>query len=589
MLDRLSAVTRDWKAAATVVGALALVLAGLGIGGVNESVYRARKAQSLYASAEVLARTVAPALVFDDASAAQDYVTALSANEEVDVAGVYDADGRLIARYSRDGATPPETAEPGPPRFVDGRVLVSAPVLHQGEALGSVFVRTRPEPVAAVIGRHAGVALLVVMASLLMVVMGAGQRALSRANRESEARAEDLAEAYRRLEDQIARRETAEEALRQSQKMEAIGQLTGGFAHDFNNLLQAMRGSLDLIRRRPSDADKVRRWAENGFEAADRGARLTAQLLAFSRAQKLELRPVLVSRVVQNLKPLLASTLGPSVSLQLELEDDTPVIADATQLELAVLNLAINARDAMPNGGVLTVRSRPVTVRDDPDLVAGRYMALSVSDTGAGMPADVRARAFDPFFTTKGVGKGTGLGLAQVYGIAKQAGGVARIDSDPGQGATVTLLLPCAGGVADAGGVAAEPAEGAPVVNGARVLVVDDDDGVRAFICEALQSVGYEVEVALNGAEALEALDRGAPDLVLLDFAMPGLNGAEVAVEARRRVPDLPILFASGYAESAALEAAVGPSAVLLRKPFATDRLLQAVYDAIPKPAKRRS
>ncbi len=575
---------RGWnlKRTAVLLGAALIILAGIVIGGANESVYRARKAQYLYSGAEVLARTVAPALVFDDPTAAQEYVTALSANPEIAVAGVYDQSGALIARFSRDGATPPPSPRPGPPQYEEGgRIAVSAPVLHQGQEIGSVYVRTAPEALAASLSRHAGLALLVIMASLLFLAMAVAQRALTRANRETEARAADLAEANRRLEDQIARRETVEDALRQSQKMEAVGQLTGGFAHDFNNLLQAMRGSLELIRRRPEDPEKVRRWAQNGFEAADRGAKLTAQLLAFSRAQKLELKAVRVSTVVQNLRSLLGSTLGPGVAVQLELTDDMPVLADATQLELAVLNLSINARDAMPNGGRLTIRSEPVEVTEDPEVKPGQYVALAVSDTGAGMPEDIRLRAFDPFFTTKGVGKGTGLGLAQVYGIAKQAGGIARIDSAPGAGTTVTLLLPIAVEALEAETPPAGAARMRPVVKGARILVVDDDEGVRGFVCEALEAVGYRVRSAEDGQAGLRALEQEPADLVVLDFAMPGMNGAEVAIAARSRRPDLPIVFASGYAESAALEAAVGGSATLLRKPFATERLLDAVYAAL--------
>ena len=227
----------------------------------------------------------------------------------------------------------------------------------------------------------------------------------------------------------------AQDALRQAQKMEAIGNLTGGIAHDFNNLLQGVAGSLDLIRRRPDNAERVQRWAEAGLQAAERGAKLTAQLLAFSRSQKLEVKPIDLSALLEEMRDLLLRTLGPSVRVVLDLQDGAKrVLCDETQLEMSVLNLAINARDAMPLGGDLIIMTQRHRIARDPDLEAGEYMELAVSDSGTGMPADIVQRAFDPFFTTKGVGKGTGLGLSQVYGMARQAGGTARIRSEPGQG-----------------------------------------------------------------------------------------------------------------------------------------------------------
>jgi CheY-like chemotaxis protein len=344
------------------------------------------------------------------------------------------------------------------------------------------------------------------------------------------------------------------------------------------------RGSLDLIRRKPDDTAKVRRWAETGYAAAERGAKLTAQLLAFSRAQKMELKPVVVAEIVERMRDLLTGTLGGTVQVSFDLDDArTPVLADPTQLELAVLNLAINARDAMPDGGRLTVSTRPIRLEDDAELPPGDYVVVAVTDTGVGMPEDVRARAFDPFFTTKGVGKGTGLGLAQVYGIARQAGGAARIESRPGEGTTVCLILPRVDGVAARPEPGVEPPSPAPGV-GQRILVVDDDAGVRLYVRDALETAGYRVDTAEDGAAALKALARRRPDLLILDYAMPGMTGAEVARTVRADRPDLPILFASGYAETAALEDAVGPCR-MLRKPFDTDELTGAVRDALVRPA----
>ena len=374
--------------------------------------------------------------------------------------------------------------------------------------------------------------------------------------------------------------ERAQDALRQAQKMEAVGQLTGGIAHDFNNLLGAVVGNLDLIRRRPSDPEKVQRWAENGMAAAERGTRLTGQLLAFSRAQRIELKPVIVSDLVENMQDMLARALGPMVRLTLDLNGSEAVLSDPTQLEMAILNLAINARDAMPDGGALTVSSAIRRIDADTELGSGQYLELAVADTGVGMPPEVVARAFDPFFTTKGVGKGTGLGLSQVYGIARQTGGTVRIDSRVGAGTTIRIYLPMTAAAADP--------ETAPQSLGligtaatARILVVDDDEDIRRVLVESLDALGYDVVEAHDGPSGLKALDTHAPDLMMIDFAMPGMNGAEVAKAARERRPELPIVFASGYADTAAIEGVVGPEVPLLRKPFRMDQLQAVVGNAL--------
>lgn len=373
----------------------------------------------------------------------------------------------------------------------------------------------------------------------------------------------------------------AQEALRQSQKMEAVGQLTGGIAHDFNNLLQGVSGCLDLIRRKPDDAARVLRWAEAGLQAAERGAKLTGQLLAFSRAQKLQLQPLVVSDVIAGTRDLLARTLGPMIGLGLDLDDArVPVCSDSTQLEMAVLNLAINARDVMPNGGTLSISTKPVQIQKDPELEPGEYLELAVTDTGAGMSPDVAARAFDPFFTTKELGKGTGLGLSQVYGIARQAGGTARIESCPGKGTTVRLYLRRT--EAEVGqGMAADGGETVPGGSSATVVVIDDDSDVRRFLIDSLDSLGFRTIEAKDGAEGLAVLDECEPDLLLVDFAMPGMTGADVARAARVKRPGLPILFVSGYADTAAIEDAAGGEAMILRKPFRVNELQAMVVQSL--------
>jgi len=373
----------------------------------------------------------------------------------------------------------------------------------------------------------------------------------------------------------------AQEQLRQSQKMEALGQLTGGIAHDFNNLLTVVVGGLDIVAKRTQD-EKLKRYAENALSAAERGARLTGQLLAFSRVQRLEVRPTPVAPLIVNMRPLLRNVLGPGIAKRFNLGDEElPVMADPTQLEVALLNLAINARDAMPEGGVLTFATRPVQVRSDPELEDGDYVELSITDTGPGMSDEVAARAFEPFFTTKEVGKGTGLGLSMVYGMARQSGGGARIVSQPGAGTTVQLLFRVAerpAAAADTSGVDSGHADREP--NDASVLVIDDDPDVREFIVTSLEEQGYRVGEASDGRKGLKAFAQERPDLVILDFIMPGLSGAEVANRILAEQPDQPILFVSGYSETEAVRR-VAPNAPLLTKPFRADALDKAVRGAL--------
>jgi nitrogen-specific signal transduction histidine kinase len=379
----------------------------------------------------------------------------------------------------------------------------------------------------------------------------------------------------------ITELKAAQEQLRQSQKMEALGQLTGGIAHDFNNLLTVVVGGLDLLAKRLED-EKLKRYADNALAAAERGARLTGQLLAFSRVQRLEVRPTYVAPLIQNMRPLLRNVLGPGIEKRFDLDEAmVPVMADPTQLEVAVLNLAINARDAMPEGGILTFSSRPVEISGETDLEDGDYVELRISDTGQGMPPEVIERAFEPFFTTKEVGKGTGLGLSMVYGMARQSGGAARIESAPGKGTAVKLLFRKADeAVSEAVAATDEPASAIVPLAPVSVLVIDDDPDVRAFIAAALEEQGYRVRQASDGREGLAALEREVPDLVVLDFIMPGLSGADVARRILDKHPSQPILFVSGYSETEAVKR-TAPDAQLLAKPFRAEVLQRAVRRAL--------
>ena len=377
-------------------------------------------------------------------------------------------------------------------------------------------------------------------------------------------------DALERVRAEAAQRQRAEDALVQAKKIEALGQLTGGIAHDFNNLLQAIAGNLELIAMKPSEADKVTRWSGNALQAVDRGRRLTGQLLTFSRSQRIEARVIDAAALVDGMAELLRNSVGPTMALTLVAAPGTcPVETDATQLELAVLNLAINARDAMPDGGRIEIA---VERRET-------QVAIRVTDHGVGMSREVADRALEPFFTTKEPGKGTGLGLSMAYGVAQAAGGTLAIDSAIGRGTTVSILLPLTGQLAGDAPPAEPPAS--PDQRPLSILLVDDDDVVRATMADVLTAAGHQVTDAASGRDALQLLGECDYHLVLLDFAMPGMNGAEVADRITRDCPGMPIVFMTGYADSAAIDAATGGSAVVLAKPVDRHALAQAIAAAI--------
>jgi signal transduction histidine kinase len=391
-------------------------------------------------------------------------------------------------------------------------------------------------------------------------------------------RTDELSQANNQLMQEIAERERVQAALAQAQKMEAVGQLTGGIAHDFNNLLTVIFGNLELIERRATD-ERTARLADYAKQAADRAAKLTHQLLAFSRTQRLSLEPVDINAMVLGMNDLLARTIGPRVRIEMDLDPAVPwAMADVNQLELAVLNLAINARDAMNDGGSLRIASATKASRTPP-LKAGDYAVITVSDTGEGIPESLMQKVFDPFFTTKPIGKGTGLGLSQVYGIARQSGGTVRIHSVEGKGSSVEIWLPVTepAAVVDPGAAADSPDRDRP---GERVLVIDDDPAVRRFVVDCLEGLGYRVDEAGAGEEGLQRLADAPPDLMIVDYAMPGMSGVEVVKQAQVLTPGLPIILATGYADMEAVDAVMEPENVL-RKPFRIDDLELAVRRAL--------
>ncbi len=392
----------------------------------------------------------------------------------------------------------------------------------------------------------------------------------------------------------ITERRAMEEQLLQAQKMEAVGQLTGGIAHDFNNLLTVITGNLELIERKSAD-EAARRRAHNAMRAASRGAELTAQLLAFSRRQFLTLAPLSLNDVVRGMSDMLARTMGGRVAIRTALAPGLRLaLGDPTQIETALLNLAINARDAMPQGGGVTFRTENVpagsgvtSIGPVPEELAGTDTVLVVvSDTGTGMSDEVRARVFEPFFTTKAVGKGSGLGLSMVYGVAKQLGGAVSIASVVGAGTDIGIYLP----VAPTEAIAAPPEPGAPEPGapepgagaGADIMVVDDDHDVRELTASFLREIGHRTIEAATGRDVIALLESGAPcDLLLLDLAMPGLSGTETARLARAARPGIAVLYASGYPDVAPFTP--DEDSRLLHKPFNFDDLARTVREVLAR------
>jgi len=402
-------------------------------------------------------------------------------------------------------------------------------------------------------------------------------------------RTAELAAANSQLMAQIEEREKVEATLRQMQRLEAIGQLTSGVAHDFNNLLTVVLGNIEMVERGLEDTGVDGNLMQRlGYmrSAAERGAKLTDQLLAFSRRQRLEPKPLDLNEVVAGMRDLLQSTMGGSIRIDTRLAASLwPAMVDPTQLELAVLNLAINARDAMGVGGSLQVETANVRLSDPvfpEEPPAGEYVSICVSDNGAGMSEEVRRKAFEPFFTTKEIGKGSGLGLSQVLGFAKQSGGGVRIDSRPGAGSSVYIYTPRAQArAADAKELRLAANAGAQPGR-ANILLVDDDSDVREVTAAMLRELGHRVYEADSGGAALDLLQRQPNiDLLLVDFAMPGMSGAEVARRVRIVRPSLTTLFVTGFADRTAL-AGVGESRII-GKPFHHQELAQKIRAALAK------
>ncbi|SFS30844.1 ATP-binding protein [Brevundimonas viscosa] len=548
-----------------------LLVVGVFVSITHERAMKVELARDAGAQADLLASAVSGALAFDDAEAAQDYVDAVQVNPNVLAAAVYDENNRLVASYARAGETIPATATPRPEttQFQDGRLYVVRPVTEGGQTLGTARLRLMDTPASQRFSRYAGMMLVLALAALLIAVLALTQSALRRANRSLSTRAAELAEANARLQEEMVEREKAEEALRQSQKMEAIGRLTGGVAHDFNNLLMVVSSAIDLMQR--SDNPERRRTLMDGMrQAVDRGSGLTRQLLAFSRQTPLRTAVIDAGEQIESMRILLERSLREDIAVEIDVRRPLkPIEVDVGELELAILNLAVNARDAMPEGGTLSISVRP----------RGETVCVEVRDTGVGIPPDLIGRIFEPFFTTKAVGKGTGLGLSQVYGFARSSGGSVTVASPADGGAIFSLCLPATDKAMPA---TAEPRATVPATAGAgHILLVEDDDAVAAGVEGMLADLGYTHERAATGDAALELVRGGRRyDLILSDMVMPGdLNGLGLATELRSLKPGLPVILTTGFSEAAATANKAGFR--LLSKPYGLDELAGTLAAAL--------
>lgn len=494
------------------------------------------------------------------------------------------ADGEVLSRFPYQRPMP--RVEPSSPLM---RIIAARPQAGKAKAVSTTdgkeryyaYQQVAPYPVFAVYGLDTSlidqrwlslVAVYGVVAAASALVLFAVSWLAMRS-----ARAEQMALVSLRAEHE--QRVAAEQRLLQAQKMESLGQLTGGIAHDFNNLLAVIIGNLDLLQRRVKGDDRAKRLLESAMQGAERGAALTQRMLAFSRRQDLSPQPVNLHRLIGDMTDLLERSLGPTIRIDTTFADDLPpALADPNQLEMALLNLAVNARDAMGGTGriVIAARTESAPEANSMGLAPGHYCCLSVTDTGAGMTPDTLARAVEPFFTTKGVGKGTGLGLSMIHGFAEQSGGALRLKSAPGAGTTAELWLP----IADAPPQDQAPAPGpASLREPCRVLLVEDDPLVLAGASAMLEDLGHTVAHAASGEEAAAILDQDSRfDLVVTDYAMPGMTGLELADRIRARWPEMPVLLASGHAELNHRPGVLNPR---LPKPYTRQDLAAAIASTV--------
>ena len=545
-----------------ILVATTLLIGALTLAIQNDRIGRAEKVRQTSVQAEILGSSVAASLAFDDDDTTREFLNALRANPEILAAGAYGENGRLVAGYNVPGVSLPVTSRVGPPVLAGRDLIVTTTVAQGSTRLGSIYLRSAIESWPRRALRYLGIALIVIMASLLVAVLGASYASLS--------------DAHRKLQAEIEGRVKAEEALRQSQKMEAMGQLTGGVAHDFNNLLMVASSGLDLMER-TTDPVKRERLRTGIRQAVDRGAKLTQQLLTFARRSPMHPEVIDPSERIRGMDTLLDRSMREDVKVVLDLPERIwPIEVDPSQMEVALLNIAINARDAMPDGGTITLRTSNI----DGDGETPDRVRIAIADTGTGIAPEVITKIFEPFFTTKGIGRGTGLGLSQVYGFARASGGEAQVDSIVGAGTTISLLIPRSTKPLPP----RAPAQPSVIMSASqqqKLLFVEDDDNVAVMVAEMLATLGYDSERAISADAALVRLDTSADvDLVLSDMVMPGqLNGLDLVRTVAKRWPAIPTLLMTGYSDAAA--SASNDGIRLLLKPFRIEDLSAELVAAL--------
>ena len=563
----------EWRNAPATIFLIALLILAACIAIIfqNEATFRSARDRQALVAAQVLAGSVTAAADFGDPVAAGEAVQAFRVNPQVRYVGVFDRKGNVLAAFDRSSRRS-RLSLAQLPSAPDSDYRVSVPITSAGQRTGTVVYEIEREAVSRRLTRYLTIAALAGLAAMVIVTLGLAQSALHRANRELSERAEALGQANELLAEQIEERTKAEDQLRQSQKMQALGQLTGGIAHDFNNLLTVIQGSADILSRDEVADDRRKRFAKAILQAADNAAVLTSQLLAFARRQPLKPELVDLCELVSSMTDLLDRTMGERIKIETELDRSTPpVVADRNQLQSAILNIGSNARDAMPEGGTLRIAVCGA-VSDS----GARTAALSISDSGVGMDPETASRIFEPFFTTKRPGRGTGLGLSQVYGFASQSGGDVIVESDPGRGTTVTILLPCS-----EGSIIAGRDDGPEVLDQppAEILVVEDNEEVGQFAETLLTELGHSVTLATSGEEALDLTRKRKFDVVFSDVVMPGMGGLRLAEQLEEEKPELPVILATGYSQEIAQSGSGGRPIIL--KPYRLATLSQALADAI--------
>ena len=576
--------TGGWRTAPIAIFGIALLflIAGVGLIIQNESSYGHARVEQTQGLADILAASATAAVDFDDPVAAQEAVNAFRVNDQVRWIGVYDRSGRAIAGYDRSGAAMPQTIAAIPAAAGSRAVRVVAPIEKSGQRIGTVYFEVDLEAGSRRLVRYLLLFGLALVAALVVAGLGIAQTQLRFANRELTGRAEALTQANTLLEEQMEERAKAEDQLRQSQKMQALGQLTGGIAHDFNNLLTVIQGSADMLCRPELPEAKRTRFAQAIVQAAGNAAALTSQLLSFARRQPLKPERIDINRLILEMRDLIDRTSGERIRTKVDLSASGCTIeADKAQLQSAILNIVSNARDAMPEGGTLKIATS-----DEESGGSQPMIAVAISDTGHGMDAETLDRVFEPFFTTKGTGKGTGMGLSQVYGFATQSGGDARIASETGKGTTITLLLPCVEFEATAQAAEREIGE-LSAHSSASILVVEDNEEVGAFAETLLSELGHEITRTTSAEAALELCRATDFDIVFSDVVMPGMGGLKLAEILAREKPDLPVVLATGYSQEIA-ETGSGGRPVIL-KPYRLATLAEALTSALRSEGQKAS